>query len=58
MWRDYEDLVFWLSINSNESVETIKRFSHSDRISFQQRLTKWLMDKQKRGNRGSEEEDV
>ena len=57
MWLDYEDMVFWLSINSNESVETIKRFSHQDRIGFQQRLTKWLMDKQKRGNRGGEEED-
>jgi hypothetical protein len=55
---DYEDIVFWLSINSNESVEAIRRMSHGERIGFQNRLTKWLMDKQKASSgRGQEEDD-
>jgi len=58
MYQDYEDMVFWLSINSNESVDTIERFSHVKRISFQKRLTQWLIDKQKRSNRSGEEADV
>ena len=58
MYQDYEDVVFWLSINSNESVETIKRFTHEERISFQHRLTRWLTDRQKKRNSHGEEEDV
>ncbi|MDD5069055.1 MAG: hypothetical protein PHN89_05685 [Candidatus Pacebacteria bacterium] len=57
MYQDYEDVVFFLSVNSNESVETIKKFSHEERISFQRRLTKWLTDKQKKSNPGGEEEN-
>ena len=58
MYQDYEDMVFFLSINSNETVKTIKEFTHEERINFQNRLTKWLMEKQKRGNSRSEDEDV
>ena len=57
MYQDYEDMVFWLSINSNESVTTIKSFTHEERINFQHHLTKWLMEKQKRGSSRGEEED-
>jgi hypothetical protein len=57
MYQDYEDVVFFLSVNSNESVETIKKFSHEERISFQRRLTKWLTDKQKKSNPSGEEEN-
>jgi hypothetical protein len=56
MYQDYENTIFWLSINSNESIETIERFTHAKRVGFQNRLTKWLMDKQKRGHPRSEEE--
>lgn len=50
MYNDYEDMVFSLSINSNESVKTIRSFTLEERIGFQKRLTRWLMDKQKRSN--------
>jgi len=51
MMDEYEDLIFWLSTNSNESLNDIKRMSHGDRIRFQQRLIAHFKEK---GNKGSE----
>ena len=56
MMREYDDLVFWLSQNSNESIMDIKKMTHGEKVGFQTRLIKHIQDKQKGSNRGSEEE--
>jgi len=57
MYNDYEDLVFWLSINSNERVIDVERMSHGRRIAFQQRLVRHIQN-QNRGKKGGETEDA
>lgn len=55
MYKEYEDLVFYLSNNSNESINDIKRMSHGERVGFQQRLFRALQDKAKSSQGGSKE---
>lgn len=56
MYNDYEDLVFWLSMNSNESVDSIKKMKLGERINFQNRLTKHIQEQNKRSQtRGTQE---
>jgi hypothetical protein len=54
MYEDHEELVFFLSQNSNESIADIRRMTLGERISFQKRLTKYLQDKAQRGRKGGE----
>ena len=52
MVNEYEDLVFFLSTNSKESITEIKNMSHAERVGFQQRIVKHLEAKQKAGAQG------
>jgi len=52
MMNEYEDLVFFLSTNSKESITQIKNMNHAERIGFQQRIIKNLEAKQKAGVQG------
>lgn len=56
MLNEYEDLVFWLSQNSNECLSDIKKMSHGERVGFQTRLIKHIENKNK-SNQGSREDD-
>lgn len=56
MMNEYEDLVFFLSTNSKESITEIKRMSHAERVGFQQRIIKHLETKQKASVQGGQRE--
>lgn len=56
MYNDYEDLVFWLSMNSNESVNSIKKMTLGERINFQNRLTRHIQEQNKRSETRSTQE--
>jgi len=56
MMNEYEDLVFFLSTNSKESITQIKNMNHAERIGFQQRIIKNLEAKQKAGVQGRQGE--
>ena len=56
MINEWEDLVFFLSTNSHESITNIKNMSHGERVGFQQRIVKHLEAKQKASSQGGQRE--
>jgi hypothetical protein len=57
LFDEYEEIVFFLSQNSNESIQSIKNMSHGERISFQKRLLAYLKRKNKSNKRGFSEDE-
>jgi len=57
LFDEYEEIVFFLSQNSNESIQSIKNMSHGERISFQKRLLEYLKRKNKSNKRGFSEDE-